>query len=548
MKFLCRSLVIALVLFLVGCGSQSSLITPLPPPPPPPAKYAISGTVVNLAGNNGGLILQNNGTDDLPVNANGTFRFATTMASGTPFNITVFTQPSSPVQQCTVANGSGTATANINNVKVECGHGEWGWMAGSQAVNQNGTYGAVGTSAPNNTPGGRQQAATWTDSSGDLWLFGGYGEDSNGTLLPMNDLWKFSGGEWTWVSGPRIGGQNGNYGTLGATSANGIPGARFESVSWTDATGNFWLFGGLGFDSVGSEASLNDLWKYSAGQWTWMGGSSVANKNGIYGTIGVADPNNVPGARDLAVVWVNSSGDVWLFGGLGYDESSATAGVLSDLWTYRAGEWTWLGGPKVMNQKGVYGIRGVAAISNIPGARYSAYNWIDASGNLWLFGGCAYDSTGTIASINDLWKYSGGQWTWVGGPEVGIQVGVYGTQGAASATNTPGARQDGVAWTDDAGKAWIFGGNGFYASNARGNLNDLWQYSGGEWTWVSGSNVANQSSTFGSKGVLAPGNSPGARFSLTHWTNSQGKLWLFGGFDLTPGTTGNLNDLWMYMP
>ncbi len=548
MKFLYRSFLIALVFFLVGCASQNNRVTPPPPLPPPPAQYTISATVVDLAGSNGGLVLQNNGKDDLPVNANGKFQFATTIANGTPFNVTVLTQPSSPVQQCTVANGSGTVTANVNGVKVECGHGEWGWMTGSQAVNQNGTYGTVGTPAPNNTPGGRQNAATWTDSSGDLWLFGGYGEDSNGTLLPMNDLWKFSGGEWTWVSGPRIGGQNGTYGTLGVPSVNGTPGARFEAVSWADTAGNLWLFGGIGFDSVGNEASLNDLWKYSAGKWTWVGGSAVANKNGTYGTIGVADPTNMPGARDQAVVWTNSSGDVWLFGGLGYDESSTTVGMLSDLWTYTAGQWTWMGGPKVTNQKGVYGTQGVAATSNVPGARFGAYNWIDASGNLWLFGGCAYDSNGNSAVINDLWEYSGGEWTWVGGSAVGNQRGVYGTQGAASANNTPGARQDGVAWVDATGNAWIFGGNGPYAPNIAGNLNDLWKYSGGQWTWVSGSNVGNQTSTFGNKGALAPGNTPGGRLFLTRWTDPQGNLWLLGGYGQVPGTTGNLNDLWMYMP
>ena len=37
--------------------------------------------------------------------------------------------------------------------------------------------------------------------------------------------------------------------------------------------------------------------------------------------------------------------------------------------------------------------------------------WIDASGTSWLFGGEGYDSTGTVASgtLNDLWKYSGGE-------------------------------------------------------------------------------------------------------------------------------------------
>lgn len=226
---------------------------------------------MNLVESNGGLILQNNGKDDLPVNANGSFHFATTIVSGNAFNVTVQTQPSSPVQQCTVANGSGMAVANVNNVKVECGHNEWAWMAGSQTYNQLSTNGTQGTPAAGNTPSSRQYAATWTDSSGDLWLFGGYGEDSNSTLLPMNDFWKFSAGEWTWMGGPTMGGQIGNYGTLGVPTANGIPGARFEAVSWTDSSGNFWLFGGLGVDSVGHKANLNDLWKYSGGEWTWMG-------------------------------------------------------------------------------------------------------------------------------------------------------------------------------------------------------------------------------------------------------------------------------------
>jgi len=33
-------------------------------------------------------------------------------------------------------------------------------------------------------------------------------------------------------------------------------------VSWSDASGNLWLFGGEGFDSTGTEGTLNDLWEY----------------------------------------------------------------------------------------------------------------------------------------------------------------------------------------------------------------------------------------------------------------------------------------------
>jgi len=41
----------------------------------------------------------------------------------------------------------------------------------------------------------------------------------------------------------------------------------------------------------------------------------------------------------------------------------------------------------------------------VPGARNSISSWIDSSGNLWLFGGYGYDSTGNVGYLNDLWQY-----------------------------------------------------------------------------------------------------------------------------------------------
>lgn len=513
-----------------------------------PGQYTIAGTVVNLAGTNGGLVLQDNGKDNLSVNTNSSFQFATTITGGSAYNVTVLTQPSSPVQQCTVANGSGPAMANVTNVKVDCGHNEWAWMTGSQAVNQNGTYGTLGSPAPANTPGGRQSPATWTDSSGNLWLFGGYGYDSNGTLEPMSDLWEFSAAEWTWKGGPAVAGQSGNYGSLGVASSSNIPGARFGEASWMDASGNFWLFGGEGFDSAGTEASLNDLWKFSAGEWSWMGGSNIANQKGQYGTLGLANSNNWPGARNSAVIWKDASGDVWMFGGLGYDASSANVGFLNDLWKYSGSEWTWMGGADVESQKGDYGAEGTAGSANVPGARAYSHSWTDASGGLWLFGGNGYDSNGTDGLLNDLWKYGAGQWTWMAGSNEVNGLPVYGTQGTAAANNIPGARVDGITWTDTSGNAWLFGGDGYNAPSSVGLLNDLWKYSSGEWTWVSGSNRVNQSPTYGTEGTLDPGNTPGGRIFLNGWVDDNGDLWLFAGYGQETGSTGNLNDLWMYMP
>jgi hypothetical protein len=57
-------------------------------------------------------------------------------------------------------------------------------------------------------------------------------------------------------------GHPGVYGTLGTPAAGNIPGGRAYIVSWTDISGNLWLFGGAGYDANGSYGWLNDLWKY----------------------------------------------------------------------------------------------------------------------------------------------------------------------------------------------------------------------------------------------------------------------------------------------
>lgn len=525
-------------LAVVSCGNNSS----------PATTYTIGGTVVNLAGTAGGLVLQDNLKNNLSVNANGTFTFSTPIQGGETYSVTIFAQPSNPAQICGVTNGSGTAMANVTDVQVDCGHNEWAWQKGATTVNPNGVYGTLGRSAAGNTPGGRQLPVTWTDTSGNLWLFGGYGRDSVGTRLPMNDLWKYSSSLWTWMGGPNVGGQKGIYGGLGATAASNIPGARFEATSWTDSSGTLWLFGGNGYDSVGTEAPLNDLWKYSGGEWTWMSGSDLAGQRGVYGTKGIPSPNNVPGARFEAVSWSDSSGNLWLFGGFGYD-STGTNGPLNDLWEYSAGQWTWVSGSNLASQDGVYGTKGVPAPDMVPGARYSAVGWTDLSGNFWLLGGTGYTTAGTNGVLNDLWKYSNGQWTWMSGSNLTYQLGVYGSLGVAAASNVPGVRQNAVSWTDRAGNFWLFGGNGMDSAGGMGVLNDLWKYSNGEWTWMSGPKVMNQAGLYGTQGMLAPGNIPGGRTDACGWIDTKGNLWLLGGYGFpASGTEGDLNDLWMYMP
>ena len=56
---------------------------------------------------------------------------------------------------------------------------------------QSGVYGTQGTTASMNIPGGRYGGTRWSDASGNLWLFGGFGYDSTRTEGDLNDLWKY---------------------------------------------------------------------------------------------------------------------------------------------------------------------------------------------------------------------------------------------------------------------------------------------------------------------------------------------------------------------
>lgn len=107
---------------LVGCNLRRSSAgstgsNPGSGPGAGPTTKSISVTVIGLIGS--GMVLEDNGSDDMPVLANGTFTFKTAVTA--TYSVTVKTQPASPTQTCTVTNGAGTATANITNVQINCG-------------------------------------------------------------------------------------------------------------------------------------------------------------------------------------------------------------------------------------------------------------------------------------------------------------------------------------------------------------------------------------------------------------------------------------------
>ncbi|MGB0064646.1 MAG: kelch repeat-containing protein [Terracidiphilus sp.] len=431
----------------------------------------------------------------------------------------------------------------------------WGYMSGS--VNADADDSAT-------VPGGRQSAATWTDASGNLWLFGGFGVDSVGNLGYLNDLWEYSGGAWILKSAnstltvPGVGLCNiGNY-----TSGSYAVGGRSLSATWVDMSGNLWLFGGTGCDSASSTpGDLSDLWMYNvaSGNWTFEGGSQTTNQTGTYGLPYAASTTYLPGARATAVSWTGADGSFWLFGGFGED-SSGNAGPLNDLWKYDPTtlEWTWMSGGLLRAQAGDYGTLGQASATNVPGSRSFASGAVDSSGNLWLFSGSGCNtSCATQGLLNDLWMYNPTtlEWTWEAGTQSENLTGNAGTIYVTAGSNDPGSREASNLWTDSANNLWIFGGQGFDTTGApSGNLNDLWEFDTTikEWTFMGGSPTQAGALTpaYGTEGTPAITNIPGGREVYLAWNmNSEGDFWLFGGFGYnSPTTSGNLNDLWEAEP
>ncbi len=428
----------------------------------------------------------------------------------------------------------------------------WAWMNGSSTnTNVLPAFGIQSVPSGSNTPGNLYGAATWTDNSGNLWLFGGYcsGYGYN------SDLWKYipSTNEWTWVKGSGTPNHYGVYGSVNTPSTPNTPGGRYLCSSWTDNSGNLWLFGGSGY-AANTTGYLSDLWKYnpSTNLWTWMKGPNSANNAGSYGTQAVASPSNMPGGRFGYTPFKDNTGNLWLFGGYGYAANTATVGNLNDLWKYEVstGNWVWMKGSNVLDQTGIYGTVTVASPTVMPGGMRAPVSWSDVNGDFWLFGGYGTITSTVLTLTNDLWKYSvsTGNWTWMRGPGTPNSFGWYGSQGVAASNNDPGARYYSTACgSDNLGNLWLFGGYGYSASSAS-KLNDLWKYdkTTNQWTWMRGSSVPNQNGSYGIQTVPASTNNPGGRYLQMSWMDSNGRIWIYGGYGQTSTSLGYLNDMWRF--
>jgi N-acetylneuraminic acid mutarotase len=434
-------------------------------------------------------------------------------------------------------------TAYLNDLWVyDPATNNWTWLKGYNGTtvpNSSGSYGTIGVPSSTNLPLGRELAMAWTLNN-KLYLMGG-----SGGLPSYNDLWEYDPitNNWTWIKGSNVQGNAGNYGTIGVEASTNVPGARYSSASWV-ANGKFYLFGGFGTVTGSMFAHLNDLWSYNpaTNNWTYIKGSMALSTNGTYGSIGVANTNNTPGARSAGNVWVYNN-KLYLMGGGGYSATINSYGDLNDLWSFdiSTNNWTWLKGSNTINPAANFGIIGVSNSNNVPAGKSYASTWTYNS-KLYLFGGA-----GNISTRNDLWEYnpSTNNWAWLKGDNSAYVQGQYGSLGFTANTNMPGGRYGGLSWVFN-NKLYLFGGLGLAATTTAGSgaLNDLWEYDAltNNFTWIKGRNVINK------LGIYDAPLRPGARQGGLSWDYNN-KLYLMGGTGSDEnGIQGRMNDLWEYNP
>ncbi|CAJ0822114.1 Virginiamycin B lyase [Ralstonia wenshanensis] len=168
---------IPICLILAACGGGGDAATTPPPSatqpgapigapvgpvaPTAPATYSIAGTVTGLL-DYGSLTLLNNGADPIVQATDGGFSFSVSVAAGGAYAVSVNAEPL--WQSCSVANGSGLANGNVNNVSVNCAVAQSmvSTIAGSTTAGYaNGTGSAASF---------RQPSGVARDASGNLYV------------------------------------------------------------------------------------------------------------------------------------------------------------------------------------------------------------------------------------------------------------------------------------------------------------------------------------------------------------------------------------------
>ena len=289
------------------------------------ASYSVGGTVSGLSGT---VVLQDNGGDDLSVDADGPFTFATSVAGGAGYQVTVKTNPSG--QACTVSNGSGTVSgSDVTGVTVACadssGSGS-GSSGGSASDDFNRADGGLGSAWAAVSDGGMSISSQRVigvagATTGDIRTGETYGSDQFSQVEVTST--QLSGGQWV---GPAVRLQNGGQ--------NGYAGIYF----WNFGSPQLMLFvrkaGGwqqLGATGTGPLTAGTQLRITAAGSTISLSENGVQKLSASDATVTGGAPGIVAHENSTADNWTGGGADSSGTGGSGGTASYSVGGTVSGL-------------------------------------------------------------------------------------------------------------------------------------------------------------------------------------------------------------------------
>jgi hypothetical protein len=332
--------------------------------------------------------------------------------------------------------------------------GQWTWLFGpGSSSTTRAVYGTQGVASSSVTPGARMSAGMWC-ANGYLWLFGGRGYDTNGSLGRMSDLFRYdlTTGQWTWIKGPKTISGAGSFGTKGqANSTNNPPGISGMKVWKPSSSGNTtYLYGGI---ANGTNNYHDAVWKFDGANWTWVAGSSSPKAVPVFGTTGSFSASNTPGAR-LNFALAQAPDGFYVYGGeVCMLRSGASTPVYNNhLWFFDVNleQWKFLKGSiSAVQNTPSYAVSSLNGSSVNPGFVRGASAWF-SNGHLYVFGGQVYNGSGLFVS-NNLWEWDGSNWAWLSGgqtiPAI-QQTSVYSETKHFNFNNSPYPRYYSLAWKD----------------------------------------------------------------------------------------------------
>ncbi len=270
--------------------------------------FSIGGSVSGLSGS--GLVIQNNGGDNLAISSDGVFTFNNAVLDSGIYNVTILTHPGSPAQFCSVTDGFGSVSGgNISNILINCVTG------GSRSVNV--TVNGIATPGP---------GLVLQNNGGDNLEISGNGNFTFSTLLGDGVPYKVS--LFTPSGSPNVGCnvKNGSGFIAGADvndivvtclqyrSSGIIESEDFGSTSTptlvSDALGNVTVV----WDQ--HDGTLRNLWanRYNAGTGLW-GTAEMIESDNTGSVEQVAENKNrnvhVDGSGNVIVIWRQHDGSRW---------------------------------------------------------------------------------------------------------------------------------------------------------------------------------------------------------------------------------------------